>query len=616
MHRCIHEHASEAHPLIEALHCATLSNREARKVCEAAVCGIQDTPHLPAGGWADTLMRKVICTKNISTTRRDQLLSVLIHVLWRHNVPVDTHACWQALRWTHARYMPLTRRILHLYLLKHTPIIDAQTQSLWRAMLRSHVQTTDWHRVDETLHVGVALGALNELDVYHYTLRRLRHETCTLDPHSNAAQVLSYMRQSGTKLDDSTLAQLMHTLVVPVRRAHRMQVSPDDMLGVTRPVRRILQTSFLWICGSGASRVHKDIQSDGVALDTSRIPLFRCALSEMLELELFLAYANHMAFVRHARKHQQRFLRQPDPPVHVRYTEPIRRKVAAIRLALDRDRRATIGSCERSKDDPDHSTAPFIAMDIPLVRLDITLQASHGAWAQACDELRAWVARDTSAQAVYEQRRAIVTLFSFACKHGRLCRLYEMLEILIISEQGHLWCDGESMAPGATLVRLWLRFVGAWTHGVGVRCGMQRREEVALGPYGWMLMSRALDVLMRTAMRVPVSWACVLDHPERCRALVRSAVTANGDVDVIFASLKAMKAPSRVWRWAEHALEQSSFSTNRSQRTCPNMAGHQAPTPRGHYDGDLSPVCERRIELHNHTYPHASPLIGLSEGHR
>ena len=222
MHRCIHEHASEAHPLIEALHCATLSNREARKVCEAAVCGIQDTPHLPAAGWADTLMRKVICTKNISTTRRDQLLSVLIHVLWRHNVPVDTHACWQALRWTHARYMPLTRRILHLYLLKHTPIIDAQTQSLWRAMLRSHVQTTDWHRVDETLHVGMALGALNELDVYHYTLRRLRHETCTLDPHSNAAQVLSYMRQSGTKLDDSTLAQLMLSLIhisEPTRRS-------------------------------------------------------------------------------------------------------------------------------------------------------------------------------------------------------------------------------------------------------------------------------------------------------------------------------------------------------------------------------------------------------------
>ena len=46
------------------------------------------------------------------------------------------------------------------------------------------------------------------------------------------------------------------------------------------------------------------------------------------------------------------------------------------------------------------------------------------------------------------------------------------------------------------------------------------------------------------------------------------------------------------------------------------MTGHQAPTQLGHYDGDLSPVCERRIELHNHTYPHASPLIGLSEGHR
>ena len=88
------------------------------------------------------------------------------------------------------------------------------------------------------------------------------------------------MRQSGTKLDDRTLVQLLHILMIPVYRAYRTHQRPRVVMDAVRPARRAMQATFRWLRGDGAS--------------PTRLGRYRLSAAEILEFELFFAYVQHM----------------------------------------------------------------------------------------------------------------------------------------------------------------------------------------------------------------------------------------------------------------------------------------------------------------------------------
>lgn len=456
------------------------------------------------------LLRHVVSTR-MSEQRRDALLAEMVEVLYERGIELDIRACVHVLREAHAVYVPQTRRALHRYLCASREE-GADMRALWRALLRAHLQAGDWVLVEEALRTSVARGAATERDVYEYTLRRMRHAPVHADPQMHAGELLRDMRASGAKLDDVTLAHLLHTLAIPVRRAHKAHAPPHEMADLVRPVRRVLNASFRWLRGD----------EQGVPVHMSQ---YRRALADMLELELFLAYAEYMSAKRHMRQAAWDVSDAAMPRIAV---APIRAKLRIARQACGED-------------------------DMRLRRVSLVLQASSGRWAHACQELRAWMERDSSARAAYEQRRVLVMLFSFACKHDRAVRLGHMHALLDMGASPTLWRHGDSYAPATTLVRLWLRFMAAWTHSVGVRCGHAKRVQAARSRHGWALMARALRTLALTAEQVPTSWSTVLDHPERCRALVRAARLAHAPDTPIEACLLAMRAPLRIWRWVRRA---------------------------------------------------------------
>ena len=492
-----HEPRGVAEALVRAGHARHLTREMAREICENSMA------HLDVKAFVHMTMEA-----RMSWHRRDMLLCEMVRALLATD-KMRVSTLLYILRASHAKYVPRTRDVLHAFL-QDQGDTSAHTRQLWRAVLRSHRVASEWHKVDDGLRTSVAKEDASELDVYHYTLHRLRFESQDNDKYVKADDVLVHMRQSGTKLDDRTLVQLLHILMIPVYRAYRTHQRPRVVMDAVRPARRAMQATFRWLRGDGAS--------------PTRLGRYRLSAAEILEFELFFAYVQHMC--------QRRYLFAPPAErcgmVPAEHLAPLHAKLDVLCRAWG----------ER---------------DVRVKRLRIMLHASGGAWARACRDLEAWLADDASQDAAFEQRRLIVTMFGYACKHTRYERLESMAELLRISARCHLWRDGASPAPGATLVRLWLRFVAAWTKCVGVNCGHARRAHMARSRYGWELMSRALPHLTAMARCIQIPCARVWDHPERCRSLVRAGRLAGADLSVVDACLDAIEAPPRIRRWAHRA---------------------------------------------------------------
>lgn len=444
----------------------------------------------------------------MSWHRRDMLLCEMVRALLEAD-KMRVSTLLYILRASHAKYVPRTRDLLHAYLQDRDETSE-HTRQLWRAVLRSHRVASEWNKVEEGLRASIEKDDASELDVYHYTLHRLRFESQDHDKYSKADDVLVHMRQSGTKLDDKTLVQLLHILMIPVYRAYRTHQRQRVIMDAVRPARRAMQATFRWLRGDSANK--------------TRLWHYRASAAEIIEFELFFAYVQHMCRRRYTFA----------PPAERCGMVPAEH-LAPLHAKLDVLCRAWGNS------------------DVRLRRLRIMLHASCGAWAHACRELEAWLEHDASQDAAFEQRRLIVTMFGFACKHTRYERLESMAELLRISARCHLWCDGDSHAPGATLVRLWLRFVVAWTKCVGANCGLARRIDMARSRFGWELMSRALPNLTAMARCIKIPYTRVWDHPERCRSLVRAGRMAGADLSVVDECLDAMDVPPRIRGWMHRA---------------------------------------------------------------
>ncbi|WFD20328.1 hypothetical protein MCAP1_002572 [Malassezia caprae] len=485
----------------------TLTHTRAARVCAEA---LDESLVAPSAGWPDTLLRRVLHVP-IGAPQRDMLLTALLRGIWAapHNLAGGTYA--RLLRRMRGVPLPHTRRAMHGHVCAgHLP-----DPAVWQALLRLHAQAHDWARMDEILRLGMEGGMLNAADEYHYTLLRLQHDPSAPHPHNSMDVLLQHMQQSGLRLNDAMLVRLLHALVAPVRRAAAAHVSTERMAQKVAPVQRLVDAFFVWLC-------HHDA-----------LPLaaFRRSLAHMLELELELLAAQHQAVMSEARR-----VHRPCSPFPPRTSlQKVQAKLALVSDTLRGD-------------------------DGLLERVQIALDATSGRSREATAKLQAWIARDASDSARELQRRALVHIFSQACRHARPRRLVPMLHVLAAGTSADLWCPPAARTaapPAATLVRLWTRFVGAWTHLIGVRRGRRTRERVAQTAMGWPLVARTLDLLTRTASQVPAAWAPVWDHPERCRALVtaaRHAPSLSRAIARVDECLRTMQVPGRIHRSFQKAV--------------------------------------------------------------
>jgi len=447
----------------------------------------------------------------IGAPQRDMLLTALLRGIWAvpHNLAPGTYV--RLLRRMRGGTLPHTRRAMHGHVCAgHLP-----DPAVWQALLRLHAQAHDWARMDEMLRLGIESSMLSAADEYHYTLLRLQHDPSAPHPHNSMDVLLQHMQQSGLRLNDAMLVRLLHALVVPVRRAAAAHVDTERMAQKVAPVQRLVDAFFVWLC-------HHDA-----------LPLaaFRRSLAHMLELELELLSAQHQAVMSEARR-----AHRPCSPFPSRANlQKMRAKLALVSDTLRGD-------------------------DGLLDRVQISMDATSGRSREATAKLQAWIARDASDNAREMQRRALVHIFSQACRHARPRRLVPMLHVLAAGASADLWrppTARAAAAPAVTLVRLWTRFVGAWTHLIGVRRGRRMRVRVAQTPMGWPLLARALDLLTRTASQVPATWAPVWDHPERCRALVTAAKHSPNPPRAIARvdeCLHTMQVPGRIQRSFQKAV--------------------------------------------------------------
>lgn len=450
--------------------------------------------------------------------QRDLVLSELVRAA-RKPVPAVYAA---ALRAAPIHQLPRTRRAVHQQLCH--ALAEAPPQGAWRALLHAHASVRDWARLDEALRMSARLCATTPLDVYRYTLVRLQHDMPTTNVRAAINAVLAHMRADGARLDDALLARLVYALAVPVRRASAAHAATEELDAAAAPVQQMLHVFFVWLCRGS-------------------VPLtsYRTSLVAMLELELYLVAAQHYAQITAARMARRPYV--PRPPREA--TERVRAKLAVAASAL----RGTDGLYERV-----------------LVQLD----ALAGDVRSAMARLETWMAEGKAAAAP-AQRHALVALFSHVCRGARAQRMRPMLHLLAMASRASLWRDEITASSAAavrtaTLVRLWTRFLGAWTHAVGVRHSRSARTLAASAPHGWALASAALSELSSAAQRMPTAaWARVVDHPERCRTLAWVAVCAPGDraahVAELCRCLEAVHAPPRAWRWSRAAThEASAFS--------------------------------------------------------
>ena len=486
-----------------------LTHAEAQRVC-AEVLEEPETSAAAGAGWQDTLRRCALHVP-IGAPQRDVLLTALLEGIWAAPHPIGPGTYTRLLRRMRADPMPHTRRAMHGHVCAgHLP-----DTAVWQALLRLHAHAHDWARMDEMLRLGIESSILSAADGYHYTLLRLQHDPSAPHPRNSMDVLLQHMQQSGVRLNDAMLVRLLHALAAPVRRAAAAHVGTERMAQKVAPVQRLVDAFFVWLC-------HHDA-----------LPLaaFRRSLAHMLELELQLLAAQHQAVMSEARR-----AHRPCSPFPSRASlQKMRAKLALVSDTLGGD-------------------------DGLLERVQIAMDATSGRSREAAAKLQAWIARDASDSARELQRRTLVLIFSQACRHARARRLAPMLDVLAAGVDADLWRAPTTRTtgpPAATLVRLWTRFVGAWTHMIGVRRGRRTRARVAQAPMGWPLLARALDLLTRTAPHVPATWARVWDHPERCRALataVRHAPSPPRAVARVDECLRTLQVPARIPRTFHQAV--------------------------------------------------------------
>lgn len=511
----------------------SLTQAQAREACEhwltqasSASSVAQETLATPY----HVLLRSILQAR-MGTTQRDILLSELLHVLWDepHPLAFTPQAYTRILRAAHAKHLPRTRRSIHRHLCSafasDTSQPSLSTIRMWRTLLRAHAQAHDWDLLDEALRTSAAAQATSLVDMYRYLLLRLQHAPHSRDSHTEVNAILVQMRRSGTKLDDATLARLLHALAAPVRYALASHASSAELAMIIAPVQRMLDAFFEWLC-------HHNPTSPSATKHTS-LHIYQASIAELLELEMFLLSALHTSKAKDL--HKLRKACAPFP--RNASTERIRTKLALVAEALQ----GKEGRYDRVK---------------------ISLDAMSGQFRDATTSLRAWMDRDASPAAVYAQRRALVTLFSQACRASRSRRLEPMLQTLALGSNPTLWEDRQGYVTGApTLVRLWTRFIGAWVHGVAVRRGKRARMAAMHDPYGWPIMEQALPLLQVTASQIPGPWTPVWDHPERCRALVAAirssppSDTTSQRVKHMETCLEAMRVPPRIHRWIQRAID-------------------------------------------------------------
>lgn len=459
---------------------------------------------------ADALVRHVLHLP-MGAPQRDVLLATLLHPRGHTLPPMAQRTYTRLLRRMRADLFPHTLRAMHAHVCAgHLP-----DPAAWQTLLRLHAQAHDWARMEEMLRLGSEGGVLSAADEYHYTLLRLQHDPSAPHPHNSMDVLLQHMQQSGLRLNDAMLVRLLHALSAPVRRATSAHLGTERMAQKVAPVQRLVDAFFVWLC-------HHDA-----------LPLaaFRHSLAHMLELELQLLAAQHQAVMSEARR-----AHRPCSPF------PPRASLQKIRAKL-----VLVADTLRGEDGL-------------LERVHIAMDATSGRSREATAKLQAWIARDASDSAREWQRRALVHIFSQACRHARPRRLVPMLHTLSTGAQADLWrlpTSRTASAPATTLVRLWTRYIGAWTHMIGVRRGRRTRVRVAQTPMGWPLLARALDVLTRTAAQVPAAWAPVWDHPERCRALATAAQQSPVPCRAlarIEECLRTMQVPGRIARSLHKAV--------------------------------------------------------------
>ncbi|WFD28038.1 hypothetical protein MNAN1_003046 [Malassezia nana] len=463
--------------------------------------------------WNDALLRSLLRIP-MEAIQCDRLVAALLEKLWATSSPVALDTYQRLLRRLRAGILPYTLHLMHA----HVCAGHIAAPAVWHALLRLYAQTRDWTRMDEMLQRGRQSGILNAADEYHYTLLRLQSDPGAPHPHNSMDVLLKHMQQSGLRLNDAMLVRLLRALAAPVRHASLAHVGVERMAQRVAPVQSLVDAFFVWLCHH----------------DTLPLTAFRRSLAHLLELELQLLDAQHAAVMVEARR-----AHRPCSPF------PPRTSLQKVRAKL-----AMVSDTLRGSDGL-------------LKSVEIALHATSGQCREAAAQLQAWIARDASDGARARQRRALVHTFSQACRHARTRRLVPMLHVLAVGAEADLWRAPQSPSPSATqpattLVRLWTRFVGAWTHLIGVRRGRRARIRIAQTPMGWSLLVRALHLLARTAEKVPATWAPVWSHPERCRALSMAAHHAPESLSCalerIHKCLRTMQVPDRIVRSLQNAV--------------------------------------------------------------
>lgn len=468
------------------------------------------TPHIDA-----------VLAARLPAPQRDLIMSELLEALWTVR-PLEPRVSLRVLHATSAHHLPRTRCALHRRLCAPPPDAAPPTRRMWNALLQSHAQARDWTLFDEAMRLSEAAHAINGADIYHYALLRLQymrrpHDDIFQDVHA----ILKNMQDSGIKLNDATLARLLRALAVPVREARRHHARPASLERTTAPLLRIVQVLYEWLSDPSVS-----VRGTGAP--------YRESLAVIFELQLLICRVQHEAL-----RHEARVAHEPCAPF------PAASAVAPLAAELER-----MSPMLRS----DNGCSESVCVD---------LAATGGDLVRAVALLDRWIAASTSPEHRRAQRRALVLVFSQACADARPRRLDMMLRVLELASNPVLWHGTErGSSPSTTLVRLWTRFIGAWTHSVGVRRGKHARRMMQTSALGWPLMDRALRALTRVSGQVPASrWSSLYHHPERCRALV-SAATATTETTAlqrlakVHACFQALRVPPRTWRYAaaaEHA---------------------------------------------------------------
>lgn len=183
----------------------------------------------------------------------------------------------------------------------------------------------------------------------------------------------------------------------------------------------------------------------------------------------------------------------------------------------------------------------------------IQIDAASGPMDAALARLSVWIASAPNADAARLQRKTVLALFSRACRMVPTRRLAVLLHLMRIASRPALWTGVASKA----LPRLWQRLLHLWA-----RSSPEQRLHTASTHTGWPALSIALPLLEGAAASVAApqsSWAAVVDHPRRCRAMVWAACCAEplGDTESRLRQLDQLfvrlHAPPRVRRWAESA---------------------------------------------------------------